>query len=326
MKLSVRAIAWAIIAMLSIAVSTAWAEEFPAKRVTLIVPYAAGGGTDILGRLIGQGLSTKLGRPVVIENHPGAASMIGARMVAQAPADGHTLLMATVTTLAINPTLYKRPAYDAIKDFAPVALVAGVPFVLVVNPKLGVHTLQELIALAKRKPGALNYASAGSGTPHHLFAELFRTMAGLDIKHVPYKGTSPAISDVVAGHVPMMFSDVAPALPLIADGKVIALGVTPKKRVAAAPQIPTIEEAGLPGYQAVGWQGLVVPAQTPKSIVDRLSSDATAVLTQPETRSKLIDIGFEPLVGTPAEFDAYIRTEIDKWAAIIKASGIPAVE
>lgn len=326
MKQSARAVAWVVIAIMSAAVSTAWAEEFPTKRVTMIVPYAAGGGTDILGRLIGQGLSTKLGQPVVIEDHPGAATLIGARMVAQAPADGHTLLMATVTTLAINPTLYKRPGYDAIKDFAPVALAAGVPFVLVVNPELGVRTLQELIALAKRKPGALSYGSAGSGTPHHLFGELFRTMASLDIKHVPYKGTVPAITDVVAGHIPMMFSDVAPALPLIMEGKVVALGVTPKARVAAAPQIPTIEEAGLPGYQAVGWQGLVAPAQTPKPIVDRLSTDVTAVLTQPETRAKLIEIGFEPLVGTSEEFGAYIRTEIDKWAAIIKTSGASAVE
>ncbi|CAN0330082.1 unnamed protein product, partial [Phaeothamnion confervicola] len=235
----------ALCAVASIGAASAQAQTYPNRPIKLVVPYAAGGGTDALARFIARGMEQRLGQPVIIENRAGSGTTIGAAMVARAEPDGHTLLMGTSATFAIAPGLYQRLPYDPTKDFSPVMLVASVPFVLTVNPSLGVKTAQEFIALAKRKPGELSYASGGPGAPHHIYAELLKSMTGIDIKHVPYRGGGPALNDVVAGHVPIYFADAGPAAPLIKSGKLIALGVTTATRANNIPDVPTLHEAGV---------------------------------------------------------------------------------
>jgi tripartite-type tricarboxylate transporter receptor subunit TctC len=260
----------------------------------------------------------------VVENKPGAGTTLGADQVAKSEADGYTLLMATSTTLAINKTLYKKLPYDPVRDFAPIALVAGVPFALIINPEIPTRTLSEFIAYAKSKPG-LAYGSAGNGSPQHLGAELLKTQAGIDIRHVPYRGSVPAMLDVIANHIPFMIVDLEPALPQIKEGKVTVLGVTTPKRVAVAPDIPTIAESGLPGYQLVAWQGLVAPAGTPRDIVDALATQIAKMLADPATSGRFATLAIEPLPGsTPDSFAAYIKTEVDRWATIVKNSGAEA--
>ena len=250
----------------SLLISPAIAQAaYPSRTIKMIVPYPAGGTTDLLGRLVADQLKTGLGATVVVENKPGAGTTLGAEQVARSEPDGYTLLMATSTTLAINKTLYKKLPYDPVKDFTPIALLAGVPFALIVNPMLPAKTLAEFIAYAKSKPGELAYGSAGNGSPQHLGAEMLRTAAGIDIRHVPYRGSVPAMLDVIAGHIPFMIVDLQPALQQIREGKVRVLGVTTPKRVAAAPDIPTLAEAGLPGFELVAWQGVVAPAGVPRA-------------------------------------------------------------
>lgn len=295
---------------------------YPARPITLVVPFAAGGATDLLARMVAERLKSGLGAAVVVENRPGAASTVGAAYVAKAPPDGYTLLMATSTTLAISKTLYKRLPYDPVADFTPITLVAAVPFSLVVNPAMPVSSLRELIAYAKSRPGELSYASSGNGSPHHLGAEMLKTAAGLDIKHVTYRGSAPAIQDVIGGHVPLMMVDLQPALPHIRDGRLRVLGVTTASRVAAAPDIPTLAEAGLPGFELVAWQGVVAPARVPRPIVDRLAHEIAALVAAPETRTKLVGIALEPLPGsTPDSFADFVKSEVRRWAPIVKASG-----
>ena len=236
---------------------------YPNRPIKMIVPYPAGGTTDFLGRLVADRFQTGMGATVVVENRPGAGTTIGAEQVARAVPDGYTLLMATSTTLAINKTLYKNLRYDPVKDFTPIALVAGVPFALIVNPSIPAKTLPEFIAYAKANPG-LAYGSAGNGSPHHLGAEMLKAAAGIDIRHVAYRGSVPAMLDVIAGHIPFMVMDLQPALPQMRDGKIRVLGVTTPKRVAAAPDIPTLAESGLPGFELVAWQGVVGPAGMPR--------------------------------------------------------------
>jgi len=301
------------------------ADAYPSRTIKMIVPYPAGGTTDLLGRLIADQLKTGLnngaGATVIVENKPGAGTTLGADQVAKSDPDGYTLLMATSTTLAINKTLYKKLPYDPVKDFAPIGLVAGVPFALIINPTIPAKTLPEFIAYAKSKPG-LAYGSAGNGSPQHLGAEMLKTAAGIDIRHVPYRGSIPAMLDVIAGHIPFMVVDLQPALQQIREGKVRVLGVTAPKRVAAAPDIPTIAEAGLPGYELVAWQGVVAPAGTPKPIVDRLAAELERLKADPETRDSLKKISLELLPpSTPDGFAAYIRSEVERWAAIVKNSG-----
>lgn len=249
------------------------AQTYPTRPVTIVVPFTPGGTTDILGRLSGQGLEQRLGKPFLIENRPGAGTQIGATAVAKSAPDGYTLLVAPSTTMAVNVTLYKKLSYDPAKDFAPLALMAHVPFVLVVNPSLPVKSVADLIKLAQEKPGELSFASGGVGAAHHLCGELLKSMTGIKMAHVPYKGSVPALNDVVAGHVPLMFSDFAPSLQLIKAGKLRALGVTAAKRVPAAPDIPPIAETGVPGYEAVPWQMMVTKAGTPEEVVDRLNAE-----------------------------------------------------
>jgi len=297
---------------------------YPSRNIKMIVPYPPGGTTDLLGRLIADQIKGGLNAVVVVENKPGAGTTLGAEQVARSEPDGYTLLMATSTTLAINKTLYKKLPYDPVKDFAPVALVAGVPFALIINPTLPVQTLKEFIAYAKANPG-LAYGSAGNGSPQHLGAEMLKSAANIDIRHVPYRGSIPAMLDVIAGHIPFMVVDLQPALQQIKEGKVRVLGVTTPKRVAAAPDIPTIAEGGLPGYELVAWQGVVAPAGTPRPVVDTLAAQIAKLLSDPATRERFTAIAIEPLPGsTPDSFAAYIKTEVDRWADIVKKSGAEA--
>jgi tripartite-type tricarboxylate transporter receptor subunit TctC len=304
--------------------SSAQAAAYPSQTIKLIVPYPAGGSTDLLGRLIADRIQSGLGGPVIVENRPGAGTTLGAELVARAAPDGYTLLLATSTTLAIDKTLYKKLPYDPVKDFTPIALVAAVPFALIVNPQIPAKTLAEFIAYAKANPG-LAFGSAGNGSPQHLGAEMLKSAARLDIRHVPYRGSVPALIDVIAGHIPFMVVDLQPALPQMRDGKVRVLGVTTLKRVAAAPEIPTLSESGLPGFELVAWQGVVAPAGTPRAIVDALALQIKTLLADPATGDRFATIALEPLPGsTPDGFAAYIKTEVDRWATIIRNSGVEA--
>jgi tripartite-type tricarboxylate transporter receptor subunit TctC len=294
---------------------------YPSRTIKMIVPYPAGGTTDFLGRLVADQLKAGLGATVIVENKPGAGTTLGAEQVARAEPDGYTLLMATSTTLAINKTLYKKLPYDPVKDFTPIALVAGVPFALIINPQIPAKTLSEFIAYAKSMPG-LAYGSAGNGSPQHLGAEMVKTAAGIDIRHVPYRGSVPAMLDVISGHIPFMVVDLQPALQQIREGKVRVLGVTTSKRVAAAPDIPTLAEAGLPGFELVAWQGVVAPAGVPRAIADQLAAQIGKLVADAATRDKLTTISLEPLPpSTPDSFAAYIKSEVDRWAPIVKNSG-----
>jgi tripartite-type tricarboxylate transporter receptor subunit TctC len=297
------------------------AHDYPAKPVRIVVPYAAGGGTDALARFLASGLERRLGQPFIIENRSGQGTATGALFVARSAPDGYTLLAATSSTLAFNPSVYKKLPYDPATDFSPISLIAAVPFVLVVNPALPVDSVADLVRLAKSKPGELSYGSGGMGAPHHVYMELFKSMTATDIRHVPYRGGGPALNDVVAGHVPMMFGDVGPVTGLIREGRVKGLGVTVGKRVETIPDVPTLVEAGLAGYEANSWQSMVAPANVPRPIVTALNKALTGFLAEPATREHFLKLGMQPLSSTPEEFGAYIRAEIKKWAPVIKAAG-----
>jgi len=294
---------------------------YPSRNIKMLVPYPAGGTTDLLGRLVADQIKRGLNAVVIVENKPGAATTLCAEQVARSEPDGYTLMIATSTTLAINKTLYKKLPYDPVTDFAPISLVAAIPFCLIINPSIPAKTLAEFIAYAKANPG-LAYGSAGNGTPHHLGAEMLKSSAGIDIRHVPYRGSVPAMLDVIAGHIPFMVVDLQPALQQIREAKLRVLGVTTSKRVAAAPDIPTLAEGGLTGYELVGWQGIVAPAGTPRPVVDALAAQIAKLLADPETATKFNTLALEPLIGsTPDSFAAFIKTEVDRWADIVKKSG-----
>jgi tripartite-type tricarboxylate transporter receptor subunit TctC len=257
-----------------------------------------------------------------VENRGGSGTTIGGLAVARAEPDGYTLLMGTSSTFAIAPGLYRRLAYDPTRDFSPIMLVATVPFVLITHPSLGVSNVQELIALAKSKPGQLSYASGGPGAPHHIYAELLMSMTGIDMKHVPYRGGGPALTDVVSGHVPVMFADAGPARELIASGRVKAHGVTTAKRVDTMPQVPTLHEAGITGYEANSWQMMVGPANMPAPVVTRLNAALADFMRTPEAQKHFTGLGMQPLTGTPEEAAAYIRTEAERWTKIVRGIGL----
>jgi tripartite-type tricarboxylate transporter receptor subunit TctC len=308
-------------ALVWLAGGPACADTYPSQTIKLVVPYPAGGTTDLLGRMIADELQTGLGGTVIVENKAGAGTTIGAEQVARAAPDGYTLLLATSTTLAINKTLYRHLPYDPVKDFTPIALVAGVPFALIVNPAMPARTLSEFIAYAKSKPG-LAYGSAGNGSPQHLGAEMLKTAAGIDVSHVAYRGSVQAMLDVIAGHISFMVVDLQPALPQIREGKVRVLGVTTATRVDAAPEIPTLAEEGLRGFELVAWQGVVGPAGLPRPIVDRLAAQIAKLVNNPGTRDKFKLIALQSLPdSTPDSFAVYVKTEVDRWATIVKASG-----
>jgi tripartite-type tricarboxylate transporter receptor subunit TctC len=296
------------------------------KPVTIVVPYAPGGTTDMLGRTLAREMGPLLGRTVIVDNKPGAGSGIGASFVAHAPADGSTLLVATSTTLAINPSLYKKLAYDPAKDFAPIGLIGAVPLLVVVHPTLPVKSIAELIAYSRSKPGGLSYGSAGNGSPQHLSAEMFKAATGARLTHVPYKGSGPAVTDLLGGQIDVMFSDIPPAVQHVKAGKLRALAVTSAKRQTALPEIPTVAESGAPGtrgFEAVAWQSLVAPAGTPKDVVQKFADALNKVIAQPDLRTKLEAEGFEPAApgGTPERFAAYIRSETERWGQVIRSAG-----
>jgi tripartite-type tricarboxylate transporter receptor subunit TctC len=294
---------------------------YPTRAVRVIVPSAPGGGTDISARIIAPQLTQFLGQQVIVENRAGAGTMIGGEAVARAAPDGYTLLMG-ISTLAINPAMYKKVPYDALKDFAPVSLAVSLSNVLVVHPSLPVRSVKEFIALVKPRPGQVNFASAGVGTSPHLSMELFLVMAGLKMLHVPYKGSGPGVTDLVAGHVPAMMPNMLSAQPHIKSGRLRALGVTGSKRAPGADDIPTIAEAGVPGYEAVQWYGLLAPAGTSRDIITRLHAGVVRALQNPDIRQRLLNDGAEPVGNSPEEFANYLRAETTKWAKVVQAAGI----
>jgi len=307
---------------LTLACAGASAQSYPTKPIRLVVPYPPGGPLDIIARAIGQKLTEAWHQPVVGDNRAGAGGNIGADLVAKSPADGYTLLMGAVATHAINPALYSKIPYDAIKDFAPVALVAQVPNILVVNPAVPAKSVRELIALARAKPGYLNFGSGSTGSTGHLAGELFNTMAGVQMVHIPYKGAAPAMADLLAGQVQLMFDNLANALPNVKAGRLRALAVTTLARSPAMPDLPTIAESGLPGFDLTTWFGLMVPAGTPPEIVARLNAEIVRALNAKDMRERLQKMGAEPLANnTPEHFAAFIRTEAAKYAKVVKDSG-----
>jgi len=307
---------------LSSLASLAQAQTYPARPVTFVVPFAAGGGTDGLARLLGKKLGEHFGQSFVVDNRAGAGTALGTQMVANAPPDGHTILMGT-STIAVTPTLYRKPPYDALKDLVPVSLICGVPFVLVVNPNLPVHSVADLVKLAKDKPGGLNYGSGGPGAFHHLLGELLSTTTGIKMVHVPYKGGAPALQDLVAGHIQLMFADLAPAMELVRAGKLRALGITTAQRAAAAPEVAPLAEVGLPGFDAAAWQMVLAPAGTPEDIVAKLNAAANAAVADPEMNRQLVALGFNPVgKGTSKELSAYVAAEVGRWGEVVKRAGI----
>ena len=294
---------------------------YPSKPIRIVVPFPAGGTTDILARAVAQKLTDTLGQTVVVDNRPGAAGNIGAELVAKSPPDGYTLLMGTVGTHAINASLYAKMPYDHVRDFAPVILVAGVPNVLVVNPSVPANNVQELIAYIKANPGKVNFASSGSGTSIHLAGELFKTMTGLSMTHVPYKGSAPAVTDLLGGQVQLMFDNLPSALPHIRAGKLRALAVTSAQRASALPDVPTVAEAGLPGFEASSWFGLLAPAGTPKDVVAKLNAEVAKWLASPEAREKLAAQGAIAAGQSPDDFSRHIAAETTKWQKVVKESG-----
>jgi len=312
---------WGLAAALVCFATGALAQAYPNHPIRLVVPFPAGGTTDILARDAAPRLTEVLGQPVVVDNRPGAGGNIGADLVAKSQPDGYTLLMGTVGTHAINPSLYAKMPYDHVKDFVPIVLVAGVPNVLVVNPSLPVNSVADLIKLAKSKPGSINFASSGNGTSIHLSGELFKTMAGVEMTHVPYKGSAPALTDLISGQVQVMFDNLPSSLPQIKAGKLRAIAVTSLKRSPALPDVPTISESGLPGFEASSWFGLLAPAGTPAAVVARLNAEVNKWLQSAEGREQLLAQGAQAAGGTPEQFVAHIRAETDKWAKVVKASG-----
>ncbi len=302
---------------------TSPAQDYPNRAVTLVVPYPAGGGLDALARMLGQKLAERLGKPVVIENRTGAGTVIGAASVAKAAPDGYTIMLGTSTPFAITATLNKSLPYDPAKDFAPIALVSNAPFLLLVHPAQPVHSVADLIALAKAKPGQLSYGSAGPGSPQNLSFELLKTLTGINIVHVPYRGDGPALTDLIAGHIPTMFGEPTPILPLLKDGKVRALGVSSASRLPIAPDVPTIAEAGVPGFDLTSWQMIVAPAGTPQEIVDKLHVEVKKVLELPEVKAEFARTA-RITVDYPSvdDLQRFMRSEIVRLGKVVEQAGI----
>jgi len=312
------------LAALAIFSAHAKAESYPSKPIRFVVAFPPGGGTDIIARSIAQKLAERLAQQVLVDNRPGAGGNIGTDIVAKSAPDGYTLLMGSAGPLAINASLFATMPFDPVRDLAPVTLAASTPNVLVVHPSLKVTTVKDLIALARAKPGAINFASSGHGTPAHLAGELFGSMAGVKLVHVPYKGAAPALADLLGGQVQIMFSTMPPALPHVRDGKLRALAVTSAKRSPAMPELPTVDEAALPGFEANTWHGVVLPAGAQAAIVARLNREIVAILHMPDVVERLSNQGAEPVGSTPEEFAAYIKSETVKWAKVVRDSGAKA--
>jgi len=305
----------------------AGAQAYPSRQITLIAPWPAGGAIDALCRIMAPGLAEKLGKPVVVENRPGAGSVLGVAAGLKAAPDGHTLTMAGSGSLAISATLNKSLPYDPRKDVEPIAFTAQVPFILVVNPSLPVHSISDLINYANSNPGKLSFASGGPGSPHHLLAEMLKMTTGIEMPHVPYKGSAPALTDVIAGHVPLLFSDTIPSLPMIREGKVRALGVSTARRLPSAPEIRALAEVGLPGFDASGWGMLVAPAGTPRDIVSKVYAAVREVQDQSDIRQQIIRLGMVPQISQPPDkLRDIISSEIELWARVIRQAGLAGSE
>jgi len=301
----------------------AFGADYPARSIRYIVPQGAGGSSDTLARLVTQKLAENLGQQVVTDNRPGATGNIGTEIAARANPDGYTLLQ-VATSHATNPALSVKMPFDPIRDFAPITLLSQSPNLWIVHPSLPAKNMRELIALAKTRPGEINYSSSGTGSSQHLAGELLKSLAHIDIVHIPYKGSPPALIDLLGGRVVLMCSTIAPAMPLVKSAKLRALAVTSLKRSAAVPEIPTVAESGLPGYEATAWQGVLAPAGTPRDIIAKLNTELVRVINLPEVRKQLADQGYEPAGTTSEQFAEYIKTEIAKWTRVIKAAGLKA--
>jgi tripartite-type tricarboxylate transporter receptor subunit TctC len=310
--------------LLTVAGFNAIAADFPSKPIRLIVPQTAGGQNDIQARLIGQKLTESLGQTVVVDNRPGAAGAIGFEISVKAPADGYTLLLGSISTLAVLPSMPNKPPYDVLRDFAPVTLISTSPYVLVVHPAVAAKSVAELVALAKAKPGVLTFASSGTGSGLHLATELFAIRSGVKLIHVPYKGSGPATVDLVAGQVQMMLNNILPTMPHVKTGRLRALAVTTAARSTALPDLPTIAESGYPGYEANSWQGIVTIAGTPKPIMNVLHREIVKTLQSPEAKAQIGGQGSDIVANTPEEFTVFIKGELAKWSAVIKTAGVRA--
>jgi len=306
---------------LALTAASAHAQTWPSKPIRYIVPFAPGGTTDILARTVGDKLAVALGQPVVIDNKPGAGGGVGAELTAKSAPDGYTIMGGTISTHAINASLYKSLPYDPVRDFAPIVLIARVPNMLVVHPDVPAKNVTELIALLRANPGKYTFASSGNGTSQHLSGELFKSMAGAEMQHVPYKGSPPALQDVMGGQVTMTFDNITTAWPLAKGGKLRALAVTTAQRSAIAPDVPTLAEAGLPGFEVGSWQGVFAPAGTPADIVRRLNAEIVKILNAPDVRDKLAALGAEVVANSPEEFATMVKSEVGKWADVVKKSG-----
>ncbi len=302
--------------------SPASGQAWPAKPIRIVAPSTPGDAPDVIARMVADKLSVALGQQVVVENRPGAGGVVGSEVVAKAAPDGYTLIMGNAGSHGINAAVYARLPYDIQRDFAPVSQIAVAPNIVVVNPEIPAKTIPEFVAYAKSKPGQLAYASGGNGSSAHMSMELFKSMAGIDLIHVPYKGSSPALTDVMGGQVAVMSVNMPPAVPLVKAGKLRALAVTTRTRSLLMPEVPTIAESGLPGYETVAWFGVLAPAGTPKEIVNRLSAEIAKIARSPEMRERLLSMGAEPVGGTPDEFAAVIARDIAKWTTLAKAVGI----
>ena len=317
-------IRWTVIAIIALCAAKAFGQDYPIKPVRLIIPFAPGGSNDILGRMIGTKLAEAMGQQVVIDNRAGAGGSIGVELAAKSAPDGYTLVIGHIGTLAVNPTLYKKLPYDPIKDLQTISMLAKVANIMVVHPSLPAKSVRELIALAKAKPGMLVYGSGGNGGAGHLATEYFKLMAKIDIEHIPYKGTAPAIIDLLAGQTQLVFGGIPGIGGHIRNGRLRALGVSTSKRLTIFPEVPTVAEAGVPGYEATQWYGVLAPAGTPHWVVARLNREIVHTLQNPQIQQRLADDGSEPLASTPEEFTAFIKSEIARWAPVIKAAGIRA--
>ena len=302
---------------------TAHAQSYPAKPIKIVVPYPPGGFNDTLGRTLAAKFTEAWGQPAVVENKPGANTLIGSDFVAKSPPDGYTLLVVAFP-FAVTPSLIRNMPYDTLKDFAPVVLAAQSPNLLVVNPSLPVNTVGELIALAKAKPNSLSYASTGNGSSNHISMELFKSLAGVQIVHIPYKGSAPAVTDLLGGQVHLMFDNVPNVLPHVKAGKLTALGQTGTKRSPLIADIPTVAEAGVPGYEVTVWFGLVAPAGTPREVIQKLNAEMLRILAMPDVRERFLAQGVEPVGGTPEQFGEHIRAQMAKWAKVVADAGVKA--
>ena len=321
MTISLPSAARACLLALAWACSAAHAQTFPARPVRIVVPFPPGGTSDILARSIGQKLAEEWGQPVLTDNRPGAAGNIASENVAKSKPDGYTLYINTVGTHAINPAIYAKLAFDPLNDFTAITNLVNLPSVLLVHPSVPVKNVKELIALAKKRPGELQYSSAGSGAQPHLTAEMFKTMAGINLLHVPYKGAGPQMIGILSGEVALTFATAPSGVPYVKSGQLRALGVTSGNRIPALPEVPTIAEGGVPGYLAVGWNGLIGPAAIPAPLLDKIHAAVVKIVRSPEINARLVDLGAEPALSTPAEFAALMKAEIVKWAKVVKESG-----